>query len=253
MSSQHAIARDLNQEFADTDDRKYAYDFDYVLRDFMIRQFSPFFPHTGRALEMGCYKGEFTKKLLPFFDDITVLEGSGDLIEDAKQNVGAAAGKKLCFIHNYFETATLDGEFDAIFLMHTLEHLDDPIPVLKRINDWLSPTGRLFLVVPNANAPSRQIAVKMGLISHNSAVTEGEATHGHRCTYTLDTLERDARLGGLNILHRGGVFFKPFANYQFDQLMKTTIITPDYLEGCYQLGMIYPDLCASIYLICGKR
>jgi hypothetical protein len=34
--------------------------------------------------------------------------------------------------------------------------------------------------------------------------------------------------------------------------MKTDIISQDYLEGCYQLGMQYPNLCASIFLLCGK-
>ena len=137
--------------------------------------------------------------------------------------------------------------------MRTLEHRDDPILVLKRINRWLSLRGKLFLIVPNANAPSRQIAVKMGLISHYAAVTEGEELHGHRWTYSLDTLERDVRLGGLEILHRGGIFFKPFANFQFDLLMKTDIIDNRYLDGCFQIGMIYPDPCASIYLVCAKR
>jgi hypothetical protein len=124
--------------------------------------------------------------------------------------------------------------------------------VLRKVDGWLSERGLLFLVVPNANAPSRQIAVKMGLIAHNSAVTDGEARHGHRRTYTFDTLEHDARAAGLRVAHRGGVFFKPFANYQFDKLMKTDIIDQGYLDGCYELGMQYPDLCASIYLLCGK-
>lgn len=243
-----STSRDLSQEHQDTADRKYAYDFDYILRDYMVQTFVPHF-HNGRALELGCYKGEFTKKLCAHFDDLTVVEGAADLIADAKQNVGG----KVRFLEGRFETIPLDEQFDAIFLMHTMEHLDDPIPVLQRINHWLSPAGTLFLVVPNANAPSRQIAVKMGLISHNAAVTPGEAAHGHRCTYTLDTLERDARLGGLKVLHRGGVFFKPFANFQFDQLLQSKIIGKDYLDGCYQLGMTYPDLCASIYLLCGKQ
>ncbi len=239
--------RDLNHEHQDTADRKYAYDFDYILRDYMVQTFAPHFLK-GRALELGCYKGEFTKKLCAHFDDITVVEGAPDLIAEARRNVG----DKVRFLEGRFETIPLDEQFDAIFLMHTLEHLDDPIPVLQRINRWLSPEGSLFLVVPNANAPSRQIAVKMGLISHNAAVTAGEAAHGHRCTYSLDTLERDARLGGLKVLHRGGVFFKPFANFQFDKLLETKIIDQGYLDGCYQLGMIYPDLCASIYLLCKK-
>ena len=239
--------RDLSKEHDDTADRKYAYDFDYILRDYMVQTFLPHFKK-GRALELGCYKGEFTKKLCSHFDDITVVEGAADLIAEARANVG----RNVRFLEGRFETIELDEKFDAIFLMHTLEHLDDPIPVLQRINRWLSPEGTLFLVVPNANAPSRQIAVKMGLISHNSAVTPGETAHGHRCTYTLDTLERDARMGGLKVTHRGGIFFKPFANFQFDQLLQSGIIGQDYLDGCYQLGMTYPDLCASIYLLCGK-
>ena len=83
--------------------------------------------------------------------------------------------------------------------------LDDPVLVLKRINEeWLAENGRFFLVCPNANAPSRQIAVKMGLITHNAAVTPAEAEHGHRRTYSLDTLERDAVAAGLKVIHRSG-------------------------------------------------
>lgn len=240
--------RNYNTEYQDTEDRKYAYDFDYILRDYMVRSFKPFFSAKGKALEMGCYKGEFTNILTQHFKNVSVIEGSSELIDFAKKRVG----KKVKFIHSTFESCKPKEKYDAIFLMHTLEHLDDPILVLNKINSWLSDEGKLFLVVPNANAPSRQIAVKMGLISHNSAVTEGEKAHGHRCTYTFDTLEKDARAAGLNIIHRGGIFFKALANFQFDKLLKTDIISKEYLDGCYELGMQYPDLCSSIYLICGK-
>ena len=134
-----------------------------------------------------------------------------------------------------------------------LEHLDDPVAVLARINrEWLSESGRLFLVCPNANAASRQIAVRMGLIAQNAAVTAAEQEHGHRITYSLDTLERDARAGGLNVVHRSGIFFKALANFQWDRLLATDIVSPEYLEGCYQLGQAYPDLCSSIFLLCER-
>jgi 2-polyprenyl-3-methyl-5-hydroxy-6-metoxy-1,4-benzoquinol methylase len=239
--------RDLNSEYQDTDDRKYAYDFDYVLRDYMIEEFKPHLK--GKALEMGCYKGEFTKKLLENFEDVTVIEGSGELLEEAKNNTNG----KAKFIHSYFEDAELDEKFDSIFLMHTLEHLDDPEPVLKKINDWLTDDGTLFLVVPNAHAASRLIAVKMGLIEHPTTVTQGEKEHGHRCTYNLETLRKDAQNAGLAVKGEGGIFFKPFANFQFDKLMNTDIISKEYMDGCYELGKDYPDLCASIYLLCGKN
>jgi hypothetical protein len=35
-------------------------------------------------------------------------------------------------------------------------------------------------------------------------------------------------------------------------LLKTDIISKEYLEGCYKLGQRYPDLCSSIFLLCEK-
>ncbi|MDM3861030.1 MAG: class I SAM-dependent methyltransferase [Aphanizomenon gracile PMC644.10] len=241
--------RDYNQELKDTSDHKYVYNFDLdVIHPLMIKSFTPFF-RVGNLMELGSFKGDFTRRLLPIFKDITCVEASNEAIDIAKKEFG----EKVKFINSTFETVTLPSKYENIVLTHVLEHLDDPISVMKRINDeWLSDTGRFFLVCPNANAPSRQIAVKMGLISHNSAVTTAEAEHGHRITYTFDTLERDAKAAGLNVIHRSGIFFKALANFQWDRLLNTDIISPEYLEGCYQLGQQYPDLCSSIFLMCEK-
>ena len=90
----------------------------------------------------------------------------------------------------------------------------------------------------------------MGIVSHPTAVTDGEALHGHQRTYSQDTLRRDVTAANLNIIDSGGIFFKPLANFQIDRLLETDVIKSDYLEGCYELGKKYPDLCASIYTIC---
>ncbi len=242
------MTRQLNSEFHDTENRLYAYDFDYILRDYMIKSFEPFFKGLENALEMGCYKGEFTKKILPYFKKITVIEGSSELVKDAAQNVRNS--DKVEFINKMFEDWNPEKKYDAIFLLHTLEHLDHPIEILKKIKSALSDKGCLFLVVPNANAASRQIAVNMGLISHNAAVTDGEHKHGHRATYSFDTLENEVKESGLSVTYRGGIFFKPFANFQFDRIIADKIIDKAYLDGCYNLGFKYPDLSASIFLLC---
>ncbi|MFV8339784.1 class I SAM-dependent methyltransferase [Flavobacterium sp. LB3P21] len=244
-----SVNRDYNKELQDTTDHKYAYNFDFdVMHPFMIKAFKPFF-RDGNFLELGSFKGDFTRKFLPYFSDITCVEASDDAVEIARNEFGT----KVKFVNSLFETATLPMKYDNIVLTHVLEHVEDPISVLKRINEeWLSDSGRFFLVCPNANAPSRQIAVKMGLISHNSAVTSSEMEHGHNITYTLDTLERDAKAAGLNVVYRSGIFFKALANFQWDELLQTDIISKEYLEGCYQLGQQYPDLCSSIFLMCEK-
>ncbi len=241
--------RNYNAELKDTNDHKYAYGFDFdVMHKYMIRSFEPFFKD-GNFLELGSFKGDFTKRFLPYFDDITCVEASNEAVALAKTEFG----NKIKFENSLFEEVNLPTKYDNIVLTHVLEHIDDPIKVLKRINDeWLSDGGRFFLVCPNANAPSRQIAVKMGLISHNAAVTPAEDEHGHRITYSLDTLERDVTASGLKVVHRSGIFFKAMANFQWDRLLNTDIISPEYLEGCYQLGQQYPDLCSSIFLMCEK-
>ena len=212
------------------------------------RSFVPFF-REGSMLELGSFKGDFTKRLLPYFDDITCVEASDEAIAIARKDLG----DNLTYINALFEEVTLPRKYDNIILTHVLEHLDEPVNVMKRINDeWLSDKGRFFLVCPNANAPSRQIAVKMGLITHNSATTPAEKEHGHRITYSLDTLERDARAAGLKVVHRSGIFFKALANFQWDRLLNSDIISEQYLDGCYELGQQYPDLCSSIFLMCEK-
>lgn len=245
-----SIKRNYDGEIQDTSDHQYAYGFDFdVMHPFMIKTFEPYF-RGDSLLELGSFKGDFTRRFLQYFEDVTCVEASEVAINAARVKLG----DKVQFIHSMFESANLPKRYDNIVLTHVLEHIDDPVQILKRINnEWLSDNGRLFLVCPNANAPSRQIAVKMGLISHNSAVTPSELEHGHRCTYTLDTLERDAAEAGLTVVHRSGIFFKAFANFQWDRLLQTDIISKEYLDGCYKLGQQYPDLCSSIFLLCERK
>ncbi|MGA2707561.1 MAG: class I SAM-dependent methyltransferase [Steroidobacteraceae bacterium] len=239
--------RDYDVEMRDNEQRQYAYGFDFdVMHPFMIRSFKPFFT-PGNLLELGSFKGDFTRRLLPYFSDVTCVEASDAALTEARQKLQGSVE----FVNSTFEAASLPRRYDHVVMTHALEHLDDPVGVLRRVNsEWLEKSGRFFLVCPNGNAPSRQIAVKMGLISHNCAVTQAEAQHGHRRTYTLDTLERDAAAAGLKVVYRTGIFFKALANFQWDRLLQTDIVSAEYLEGCYQLGQQYPDLCSSIFLLC---
>ncbi len=240
--------RNHNKEFQDNQERKYAYEFDWVLRRYLLKTISPYFISEGNALELGCFMGDMTEMLLKYFQDMTVIEGSSELCLAVTQRFPG----RLETINSTFEKAQINDKFENIFLIHTLEHLDDPIAVLSKIKEWLTPNGRLFVAVPNAHALSRQIAVKMGLISFNSSVTDGEHLHGHRRTYSMDILEYHLQAAGYRCLKSGGVLLKPLANFQFDKALAAGIVDEAYLNGCYELGKLYPDLCASIFLICEK-
>lgn len=243
------IKRDYNQEFKDTEDHKYSYDFDFdVMHGYMINSMEPFFKGNN-VLELGSYKGDFTKRLLPIFEDITCVEASEEAINFAKIKLP----NNIKIIHSLFEELNLDKKFDNILLTHVLEHIDSPIDLLRKIkNNWLSENGNLFIICPNANAASRQIAVKMGIIENNFSITESEKSHGHRITYSLDTLEKDVVKSGLFPVYRTGIFFKSLANFQWDEVINKKIVSKEYLDGCYKLGQQYPDLCSSIMIVCKK-
>lgn len=239
------MTRNYDIEAQDHADHQYKYGFDDIMHDFMVRKFSQFV-RPGSALELGCYHGHFTGLLCNLYDDVEVVEASPECITQAT----AATGGKARFHLSTFETFEPTRRYDNIFLIHTLEHIDQPITLLRRIAGWLAPGGRLFVATPNAHAGSRQIAVNMGLMTHAAAVTEAESAHGHRVTYSLDTLRADVRAAGLAPVVHGGIFFKGLANFQLDAARDAGIISDAYLEGCYELGHTYPDLCSSIYFVC---
>jgi 2-polyprenyl-3-methyl-5-hydroxy-6-metoxy-1,4-benzoquinol methylase len=233
----------LNQLVADYDDST----FDRMMRHYMMRSLEPFLP-SGRALELGCLYGEFTSLLATRYEDLTVVDAASEFLEVTRQRVG----DRVRYHQSLFEEYRPQERFDAIFVMHILEHLLDPVLVLRQTRGWLTDNGRAFLVVPNGNAVSRQIAVKMGILPHLGALSQADVKHGHRRVYFLDTLQRDARDAGLRIVQSGGIFFKPLANFQFDGLVGGPYVSEGYMEGCYQLGQEYPTLCASIFLVCAK-
>jgi len=148
--------RNYDVEMRDGAERRYAYGFDFdVMHPFMIRSFAPFFS-SGSVLELGSFKGDFTRRLLPYFSDVTCVEGSEVALSEARKSL---RDDPVTFVHSTFETAALPKRYEHVVLTHVLEHLDDPVGLLTRINrEWLAERGRLFLVCPNANAPSRQIA-----------------------------------------------------------------------------------------------
>ena len=99
MQERMSNQRDYNAETRDNDGRQYAYGFDFdVMHPFMIKSFEPFF-RQGSLLELGSFKGDFTRRFLPYFDDITCVEASGEALLEARNKLGDSVN----FVHSVFE------------------------------------------------------------------------------------------------------------------------------------------------------
>lgn len=218
--------------------------FDTAMRDYMMRTFEPWLGR-GKCLQVGCAHGDQTSLLMRRFADLTVVEATRAFIDSTTAKVGPG----VRFVEGLIEDYVTDERYEVILFSHVLEHVADPVAALRHLGGLLSPTGRLFIVVPNAEAPSRRIAVKMGVLADLEDLSEADIAAGHRRVYRLDTLCRDVRNAALALRDSGGVFFKPLANFQFNALMDGPMIGPDFMEGCYQLGREHPTFCASIYVV----
>jgi 2-polyprenyl-3-methyl-5-hydroxy-6-metoxy-1,4-benzoquinol methylase len=218
--------------------------FDLAMRGYMMRTFAPFF-RPGACLQVGSSHGDQTTLLLDVYDDVTVVEPVREFLEMTRAKVGERARLVEALLED-FET---EARFETILFSHVLEHVEDARGALAKLGGLLSPTGRLFVVVPNGEAASRRIAVKMGALRHLEDLSPDDVAAGHRRVYRLDTLTRDVKEAGLKVATTGGIFFKPLANFQFNALIGGSLISEAFMEGCYELGKEQADACASIYVI----
>lgn len=103
----------------------------------------------GRVLELGCSSGYVSER----------LAAAGNSVVGVESNDGdARAAERFCerVVVGDLETMELPGsggEYDAVLCGDVLEHLRNPVEVLRRVRPLLKPDGRLVVSVPNvANA-----------------------------------------------------------------------------------------------------
>lgn len=194
------------------------------------------------CLELGCADGEGTKILLKHFNRVVAVDGSEKLINQAKEEIRS---KKVSFIHSLFEKLELNKKFDVVILPHILEHIDNPIAILKKSKRFLKRNGVMIVDVPNAISIHRQVGVLMGMIRNEYSLNSADLSIGHKRVYDFNLLKRHIRKAGLKIINEGGVFLKPFSNAQMERLLDK--------KGVYafnEVGKRYPGIAAEIYVVC---
>jgi 2-polyprenyl-3-methyl-5-hydroxy-6-metoxy-1,4-benzoquinol methylase len=210
--------------------------------------FRTFAPHVrgGRGLELGCSDGLMTEMLAGHVEHLDVVDGS-------KRFLAVASKRKLPnvkFIYSLFEEIKPIEKYDYVFASYILEHVFDAVAVMKVARTVLKPGGLLLIVVPNARALSRQLALHMGLITDLRALTENDLRHGHRRVYDRVTLNRDIAAAGFENVSQGGIMVKILADFQLDELIAGGMLKDQHIDGLYSLGLEYPDLCGCLFSIC---
>jgi 2-polyprenyl-3-methyl-5-hydroxy-6-metoxy-1,4-benzoquinol methylase len=132
-------------------------------------------------------------------------------------------------------------------MSHVLEHISDPVYILRKIIGWLKPGAVLLVSVPNAKSIHRLVAVQMGLLSSEYELNSRDLELGHYRVYDKKQLLEHAKEAGFSILESGGYFLKPVSNGQIENNWNQEMI-----DGFYKVGKYFQDNCAEIFVVCTK-
>ena len=106
-----------------------------------IRNFSP----NKNVLDVGCFRGDFLRKLPPEFEKFGV-EPNPQAAE-----IATNSGIKIIGRDVMDHLAGQEGQFGAIVMMDVAEHVPDPAAVFRHLRTYLAPGGILIVLTGNSD------------------------------------------------------------------------------------------------------
>jgi SAM-dependent methyltransferase len=104
-------------------------------------------PEGGAILDIGCSSGAFLRTLK---GKQWKLWGV-DISEPEAARARAATGAEV-FVGDPLDASFAPQSFDVITCFHLLEHVYQPLTLLKKIHTWLKPGGHFYVVLPNIDS-----------------------------------------------------------------------------------------------------
>lgn len=163
-----------------------------------------------KVLELGCGDGDWIPHMIKHFGHSYVVDASPKLISHVESQYGEDV-TAYCSLFEDF--SPLAGEkFNTIVATHVLEHVDDPVEVIRCCREWLAPDGVVLIAVPNANSIHRQLAVLMGIQETIYDFSPRDHEVGHQRVYDMQKMRNDISSAGFEIIFEKGLFLKILPN-----------------------------------------
>jgi SAM-dependent methyltransferase len=105
------------------------------------------FQKPGRMLDIGCAAGYMLDAARQMGWEIAGVEPSPSMRERTRTKLN-------CTVYESLDEAAAAGErFDCVMLFEVIEHLEDPISLMRKIRELLVPGGLIALSTPNCESP----------------------------------------------------------------------------------------------------
>jgi len=231
----HKIIKQKQQET--TDKRMYSY---LNTKKYGYEKISNYFCGEN-VLELGTDGSSTSSILVRWSKKLTIVDMSDKFTSQIQKDKKL---KDVDFILSSWEDYKPCEKFSDIFLTDSLEHVREPIKLLRLIKNWLSEEGRLHVIVPNALSIHRLLGVEMGFLNSPYELNENDISSNHMKVYDHNILKQEIRDAGLKIVVCEGVQFKPNTDIQlagFDD---------SFSRALNNLSYMFNENCAEIYVCC---
>ena len=160
----------------------------------------------GRILDVGCGPGKMLRVLRERGWDGYGVDFSSVAVEHARNNHGLNVQ-----LGDLFEAAYKDNFFDVVLFNHSLEHMYNPVGVLKEAHRILKPGGVLLIYIPNAGSFEAHVFGKWWVhwdvprhLFHFNKTTMSRLiiNAGFRLVDIKDGLSTSSFLGSVNYIYK---------------------------------------------------
>jgi SAM-dependent methyltransferase len=144
----------------------------------------------GRLLDVGCAMGRFMGLMQSVGWTVSGIEIDPDAAARARQVTPRV------FHGDPMDAPFAPGSFDLVTAFHVLEHLPDPVGVLRRMLGWLAPGGIVVVEVPNVSGVGGRVfghlvqftPETMGLLAERAGGRVVAAEHKTKPRYLIRSL-----------------------------------------------------------------
>lgn len=194
-----------------------------------------------KVLEMGFGDNVWTDLIIQKYGHAHIVDASEVLLDEARR----IYGDRISTFYSLFEDFIPYERFDTVLASYVLEHVIDPVSILKKSRYWLKEMGQLVVIVPNATSLHRMLSVHMGIQKTPESLGNTDFQMGHRRVYTLESLRNDISKSGYCIVEEKGLFLKLLPNIMM------TNFSNQLFEGLFDLADSLPiEYAAAIACLC---